>query len=107
MNIRSHELIVAPALALAFTAGAWSQEPAGITQPRDSGVGRIIALQANRALAEIRRDLRETLHRMPPAPLPAPVLAVHEDDVPFVVATRDTARSGLGPAANHSPIRVD
>lgn len=88
MNIRSHESIVAPLFALAFTAGAWSQEPARVSQPRETGVGRIIALQANRALAEIRSDLRENLHRMQPAPLPAPALAVHDDLVPVAVAVR-------------------
>lgn len=88
MNTRSHQSIVAPLLALAFSAGAWSQEPARVAQPRDSGVGRIIAMQANRALAEIRSDLRENLHRMQPAPLPAPALAVRDDLVPVAVAVR-------------------
>lgn len=88
MNIRSRESIVAPVLALAFSAGAWSQEQTGIAPARETGVGRIIALQANRALAEIRSDLRENLHRMQPAPLPAPALAVHDDLVPVAVAVR-------------------
>lgn len=69
MNTHTQASIIAPAFAVAFAAGAWGGDPVDAVHPRNTDVGRAIALQGNRALAEIRADLRLALKELRPTPL--------------------------------------
>ena len=98
MNIRSRESIVAPVLALAFSAGAWSQEQNGIAPARETGVVMSSSMVPRSRSRTMATAVNNTIVRVRMTPTTAgkaiAVSARSREDVIRPVKNGGTPRSG-------------